>query len=250
VRTILLDADILVYECAHRAQTSIHWDEEATVTADFPGAQLDFRLTVRSIIQEVGADSVVVVLSEDDREVNFRREIWDGYKRKREGAKATPRPVLFAAIREWIEETYDPKIKHGIEGDDTIGILATLPSRADLDQVICSIDKDMLTVPGSHYNWRKPELGVFEVTEEEAHYNHMLQTLMGDSTDGYPGCPTIGAKRAAKVLADGATWERVVEVFESKGLTEADALIQARCARILQASDYNFETEEVILWEP
>ena len=36
--------------------------------------------------------------------------------------------------------------------------------------------------------------------------------------------------------------------FEKKGLTESDALVQARVARILRASDYDFAAKKPILW--
>ena len=37
-----------------------------------------------------------------------------------------------------------------------------------------------------------------EISEEEADYNHMLQTLAGDYTDGIPGCPSVGKKLQKK----------------------------------------------------
>ena len=46
-------------------------------------------------------------------------------------------------------------------------------------------------------------------------------------------------------------WDAVVEAFTFKaGLTEADALKQARLARILRWSDWNSETKTPILWSP
>ena len=42
----------------------------------------------------------------------------------------------------------------------------------------------------------------------------------------------------------------MVRPFKKAGLTEDDALVQARVARILRAEDFNFETQEVILWNP
>jgi len=41
-----------------------------------------------------------------------------------------------------------------------------------------------------------------------------------------------------------------VAAFESRGLTEEDALIQARVARILRADDYDFKESQPILWSP
>ena len=38
------------------------------------------------------------------------------------------------------------------------------------------------------------------INEKEANYFHMLQTLTGDPTDGYKGCPNIGKVTAEKIL--------------------------------------------------
>jgi len=48
----------------------------------------------------------------------------------------------------------------------------------------------------------------------------------------------------------GATWPSVVEAYKKAKLTEEDALMNARCARILRASDWDFKKEEVKLWTP
>jgi hypothetical protein len=44
-------------------------------------------------------------------------------------------------------------------------------------------------------------------------------------------------------------WEAVVAAFEKAKLTEADALVQAQVARICRASDYDFKTKKVKLWQ-
>jgi DNA polymerase-1 len=41
-----------------------------------------------------------------------------------------------------------------------------------------------------------------------------------------------------------------VEAYAKKNLTADDALVQARVARILRHTDYNFKTKEPILWTP
>ena len=48
----------------------------------------------------------------------------------------------------------------------------------------------------------------------------------------------------------GYTWKAVVEAFKEKDLTEEDALVNARLARILTADDYDFERKEPKLWSP
>ena len=45
-------------------------------------------------------------------------------------------------------------------------------------------------------------------------------------------------------------WKGVVETYFTKGLTEGDALIQARLARILRHEDYDYKKKEPILWTP
>ena len=77
-----------------------------------------------------------------------------------------------------------------------------------------------------------------------------MQTLTGDSTDGYPGCPTIGQKRAEGLLGQRPAWSVVEQAFIKQGLTKADALLQARMARILRWSDWDATKNEPKLWEP
>ena len=111
--------------------------------------------------------------------------------------------------------------------------------------VIWSSDKDLLTIPAYHLIDGK----VVEVNKEEADYNFLYQTLVGDSVDNYKGCPSVGAKTADKLLLDkGATWNTVVEAYASKGLGEEVAIENARLARILRDGEYNFKTKEVKLW--
>jgi DNA polymerase-1 len=45
-------------------------------------------------------------------------------------------------------------------------------------------------------------------------------------------------------------WTEVVKAFESKGLTEEDALRNARLAYILRDGDWNTTSQEVRQWTP
>ena len=68
----------------------------------------------------------------------------------------------------------------------------------------------------------------------------LIQTLAGDSTDGYSGAPGFGIKTSQKFFVEhGYTWNSVVKAFKQKGLTEEDALRNARLAKILTADDYD-----------
>lgn len=153
--------------------------------------------------------------------------------------------MCFAEVRELAEAKW-PSYKYpGLEADDVLGIWAT---RGGIDPIIVSDDKDLKTIPGKLY--RQGELE--EIDPVFADYYWLSQTLTGDTADGYPGCPGIGAVKAEKVLkgCKGTMWEAVVEAYEKAGLTAEDALIQARLARILRASDWDATKKEVILWTP
>jgi DNA polymerase-1 len=93
------------------------------------------------------------------------------------------------------------------------------------------------------------------VTEDEADYWHMFQTLTGDTVDGFKGCPGMGPVGAQKLLGEAMAtedgmWPYVVKAYEKKKLTEADALTQARLARILRWGDWDKNKKEPILWTP
>jgi DNA polymerase-1 len=88
------------------------------------------------------------------------------------------------------------------------------------------------------------------IAENEANYAHMMQTLCGDSTDGYSGCPGVGPKKAEAILANGHTWDLVLDAFRKAGLSEDEALVQARVARILRHHEFDQRTSEVKLWTP
>lgn len=269
MRVALIDADILVYESAYRTQQGIEWDPgEITKYADFPEAVRDLERAIGAIAESADCDSLLLALTDSARELNFRRSVWPGYKCHRESkdpGQGDGRPILYKALRAHVREHYDTFQKPGIEGDDTLGILATgefdwLPD----ERVICSVDKDLNNVPGWHYNWRKPDLGVYYVTEREADRNFFLQTLTGDATDGYPGIPGIGPVRAEKILLaveekfdmfptspQSLWWGAVVKAYEvAFGPGLEFPLAQARCARILRACDWDSENQRPILWTP
>ena len=130
-----------------------------------------------------------------------------------------------------------------LEADDALGIYAT----ANPGNIIVSPDKDLRQIPGRLHNMDE----TFTVEEEDGRRWHLIQTLAGDSTDGYSGAPGFGVKTSIKWFEEnGYTWESVVSAFESKGLEEDDALMNARLARILTIEDYDIESRSPILWTP
>ena len=259
MRTALIDADVFLYTAASANEYECRWDEWLhTLHADLPSAIAQFQDTVGTITEDLQADRVIMALTDS---VNWRKSVMPAYKSQR--AK-TRKPVIYKALREWVAEHYDVFQRPGLEGDDVLGILST-GCTVKGERIIVSLDKDMQSIPGLLLNDNHARKGmavdkattyvdyVKEVTTEQADYFHAMQTLTGDTTDGYPGCPGVGPVKAAKLL-EGATpeerWPRIVAAYAKVGLSEEVALQNARVARILRSSDFNFERKEPKLWSP
>ena len=177
---------------------------------------------------------------------SFRYGIWPEYKSNRKSEQKVPGwPDLVAAVKRLaISSGWNVVTLENVEADDALGILA------GPDDFMASVDKDLLTVPGKHL--RNGELVV--QSEAEADRCFFTQTLVGDRSDHYPGCPGIGEKKAETSLAGFAEehlmWGAVVVAYMKAGQTVDQALAQARCARILRPSEYCFETQTPRLWTP
>jgi DNA polymerase-1 len=239
---LLIDGDILTYRTCWACQTQVQWEDDVVTTATNlkeVRAQADAMIAYWQ--EQLGVKQLVICFSPKGGKY-FRHNILESYKETR---KASQKPLGYHSLVEYLKEKYSYLQIPMLEADDTLGILATNGEYSR--NIIVSVDKDMLTIPCEYYNMDK------EVTEtvdrKLADYMHLYQTLVGDSTDNYKGCPGVGPKKAADILKI-PSWSRVVTAFEKAGLTSDDALVQARVARILRANEYNFETGEVILWEP
>lgn len=238
--TLLIDADILVYRAISSVEQETEWEPDVwTLTADLKDAREAFE-DMLSFIRAEGQDQPFKLCFSDSK--NFRKDLNPTYKGNRAGVR---KPVGFKAFRQSIIDHYDGIIKPHLEADDVIGILATKPGS---DFIIVSADKDLRTVPGAHLI----DSYVVNIGEHEADLTFYTQVLTGDQADGYSGCPGIGPKKAEQILAkaDGNYWSAIVSTFEKNGLTEEDAIMQARMARILRWSDWNSGTQEVKLWTP
>lgn len=244
--TALIDADILAYQAAAGCEVATKWDDDLwTLHASEREAQGKMLDHIAAIMDKVKADRFTLVFSDS---ANWRKDVLPTYKANRSGVR---RPMVLKALREYAMEIYPFQMRPTLEGDDLIGIIATGDEILEGDKIICSLDKDFKTIPGKHYNFGRDEF--FQIDEEQASYWHMMQTLTGDTTDGYSGCPGCGPKTAEKILGPlhpDDYWKAVVKAYTAAGLCEEEALVQARVARICRATDYNFKTQKVKLWNP
>ena len=274
MRTLLIDGDVLAYQVASTNQTDIDWGDDtfSTILTE-EQAKSNVDAQVAYLLEHLEADDAILCLTDG---VNWRMDVLPTYKSNRTDKV---RPQLLHAMREHILSKHKAYLRPTLEGDDCMGILATHPTLIKGEKVIVSIDKDMKTIPTKVYNPNHDEDGIVDISEEEANWWHLFQTITGDATDGYKGCPSAGKVTAKELLANpyilvpyeyefqrgarkGETetrwtkeptddvWAAIVSLYAQQGLTEDDALAQARVARILRSSDFDFKNKKVKLWNP
>jgi DNA polymerase I len=239
--SLLIDADYLAYKTCAACEDEVDFGNDVIlVTSRFQEVTRAFTQEINKI-WNVFDQEIILFFSSPN---NFRKQISTDYK----GHRNRKKPCGYKRLLNWCAEYYEVIIVDGLEADDAIGIFATNPIEQDYDHVIVSPDKDMKQIPGTLYNMKDP---VSETTLEEANKWFFMQVMSGDQTDGYAGVPGIGLKKAAAILEEqGCCWKAVLDTFLKAGLTEEDALRNARLARILRYSDFNPSTNHVILWTP
>lgn len=255
MKVLLIDGDIFAYQAAFANSKTTDWGDTVSEEIDIDAALTDASNYILEIEDKFQPQRTIVALS--DNSANFRKKIAPYYKANRPPKK----PAALYPVRRMMAEKFEVKKKDTLEADDVLGILMTHPKLVEGKKIIVSVDKDLLQIPGRHYNPQKDTKQV--VKEVDADIFFFTQVLTGDQTDHYPGLPGVGPVKAAKIIQDGidlnahlcghvqcAVWDGIVKAYESKGLTEADARVQARLARILRHTDYDFKRKEPILWTP
>ncbi len=248
-RTLLIDSDVFIYRAASRAQSTFDWGEGPQTNLDEAASMVDLTKQIIDLQDTLNAENVIMALGDPEGK-NWRKDILPSYKAHR---KTEDKPKLLSFLREFVLKTWKTYQRPTLEGDDVLGILSTAPDLVRGERIIVSIDKDFQCIPGLLYNPDHPDRGTRNINHDQADYYHAYQTLIGDACDGYKGCPGVGPKKATALLgpiSKGEYWGAIVSTFEAKGLTEVDALVQARVARICRNSDYDRINKQVILWTP
>lgn len=240
----LIDTEVYLFRAAAACEIETEWAaDDWTYLCRHGDAQAQFQDMIGEIRDTLPDHRPVLVFSDGP---SFRYGVWPQYKANR---KKYRKPAGYRQLVEWVAKAapargWEVVRLQDIEGDDVLGVLY------EDGDVIASIDKDMLTLPGLHL--RDGEIR--EVSRLEADLAFYAQTLTGDASDNYPGCPGYGPVTAAKALAGCTTevqmWREVLAAFGKKGFGPQYAITQARCARILRPGEYDLDAQAVRLWEP
>jgi len=222
----LVDGDLVAYINAASAE---NYTEEDAV--DRAGIQMD------NILFSVGADQYKVFLSGS---TNFRYSINPAYKANR---KDMVRPSHLQACREYLVTEWGATVTDGYEADDALAMAQTE------ETVICSIDKDMLQIPGKHYSWPIYRKGVVireafftEVSELEGIKFLYKQMLIGDSSDNVLGIKGIGKVGAAKLIDHLLTEKECFDVVVNLYADPERFLMNANCLWLMREEGVTFES--------
>jgi len=244
-RVLVIDGDILAYQIATNNEQPINWGDGLwTLHAELPTCNAQLDAVIDDLGSGLSADDYVVALTDKN---NFRKDVLPTYKSNR---KEKRKPIVLNAMREHIMKKHNGVMWANLEADDVMGIMATEPT-VDEERILISIDKDMRTIP---CNLSQDGMTIEQIPEKIANYNFMIQTIMGDKTDGYDGIEGVGIKTAEKLLLKYTNctlpdiWKIVKGIYKEKGYTQKEALQQARVAHILRHGEYNKKTGKVKLW--
>lgn len=162
-----IDGDIVTYRCA-----------AANEHADVNIACWQAGEMMKRILHETESETYNCFLTGAG---NFRFDLYPEYK----GNRTAPKPKHHGAIREYLVSYWNAKVSDGCEADDLMGVEQMTEPEGS---VICTIDKDLLMIPGNHYNFVKKEF--YTVNHIGGLRHFYWQLIMGDKTDnilGYDG---------------------------------------------------------------
>lgn len=181
---LLIDGDLIGYRCAASCQPTKAKDYQEPL--DVAIRRVDDLMNRILYTWDTNEYKLFIGGSE-----NYRYQIDPTYKANR---KDVPRPEWLQPCREYLVTQWGATITDGVEADDALGIHQTDAT------MICSLDKDLLQVPGYHWNWVKEEQQY--VDEHTGWVNFYTQLIMGDRADNIAGYDGKMRQTVPKFLID------------------------------------------------
>lgn len=197
---ILVDGSSYLFRAYHALPPLTNSRGEAT------GAIVGVVNMLRKLMIEYQPTHMAVVF--DAPGGSFRNEMYDQYKANR--------PPMPDELREQIEPLHriveamglPLLVVPGVEADDVIGTLATQASRAGMQTLISTGDKDLAQLVDGHVTLintmtdsRLDRQGVVDKFGVKPEQIIDYLALVGDTSDNIPGIPKCGPKTAVKWLS-------------------------------------------------
>lgn len=219
----LIDMDLVCYRCAASAE-----EEDFNIVAYRMNELFD------NILAKTNATEFKSFLTGEN---NFRKEIYPAYKANR----TQPKPRHLEAARHYAIKELEAESEETLEADDLLGIHQTK------DSIICSLDKDLLQIPGMHFQWgistskwSKPDTFI-EQDEEDALRHFYEQCIKGDPSDNVKGISGLGEVKAKKALHGILEEQAMFDIVKSLYKNDDDFLMNASCLWILRGDREPFK---------
>jgi len=240
--TLIIDADSIVYAAAFAAQDWAIFDEDGRLhdtyslkgdakesaihagdrVEPFPRGETDAFANTDAMMENIvdqfdSVDDMQVWLTIPDLTQNFRYAVTDQYKANR---KNFEKPFHYQTVRDRLLDHWKANVSRaGWEADDELSA-AGWKAWLDGDElpIICSIDKDLDTVPGWHYRWptHNKEGRKYYLTAQEAAQSYWASVLTGDNADNIKGLHRVGPKKAMAMIEGCVTEEEFYSVCKDK----------------------------------
>lgn len=216
-----IDGDLVAYPCAASCK-----EEDPLDVALFRCDKL-----IREILEASDCEQYNIFLSTKS---NFRYKINPEYKANR---KDTEPPQWLQQCKEYLITEWHAKVKENYEADDLLGI-----NQRDVyglnqgdSTVLCSFDKDLLMIPGLHFNWKKQQYGdCTHITKEEGIQHFYVQMLVGDTTDNVIGITGLGPVKSKKYLSSAQNEQDLFDLVYDKYNDPERFLMNGICLWICQ----------------
>lgn len=186
----------------------------------------------------------IVVLCNDPTKSRYRTELLAGYKsgrvaqQKKHTEKEKQAEDLVRSLKtnlHLFEGLFVDGSNWGVEADDILGILFNDSRLSEYDIIVCSSDKDLMTVIPFHkiYDMNK---GRYKTVEDCLGFNMSqwmsYQTVLGDSTDDIPKLKGVGKVTAFKLLDKYRSLKTLIESAPLDCKTEKDSLVRKALEQI------------------
>ncbi len=243
-KLFLLDAYALIY----RAYYALFRSPRLTSSGLNTSAIFGFCNTLDEILRKEKPDYIAVCFDPPGGHT-FRHEAYPEYKAQRD---KQPEDITVSVpyIKRILEAYRIPVVEMAnYEADDVIGSLAKAAGREGFTTYMMTPDKDYGQLVDDHTFMYRPALkgkgfeirGPQEVCERYGISTPLqvidLLALEGDASDNVPGCPGVGEKTAAKLIAEWGSVENLLDNVDSlKGALRtkvADNAEQIRFSKFL-----------------
>lgn len=214
---IIVDADTLLYRIGFQYLGDDEDSYIGAISTYLDNVILDAARAFRTVYGVPENWEYYIMLSGEGERYRTKFDQESTYKIGRLNApkpKFVPEMKEYIRSRKYVRETFTAPAEWG-EADDLVSVFSYDFRVAGIPYIIAGCDKDLLQIPGWHYNYIKKTS--FEISKEQALKNFFKQLLMGDQGDSIPGIPGIGPKKATWLLDELNTseemWDGVLAAY-------------------------------------